>query len=92
MQIQKLNKKYRKKDKPTDVISLEKTKGFRGDFSEVVICPKFVKEKSKGLNIKKELTRALIHGVLHAIGYDHEISKVEEEKMFKKQNYYLSNI
>lgn len=93
-EIQKLNKKYRKKDKPTDVLSFEKVSNFKEEFSEVVICPVVVREQAKDskLPLKKELAKMMIHGILHNLGYDHELSKSEEERMFKKQDYYLSKI
>ena len=92
-EMRKLNKKYRKKDKPTDVLSFEKSISFKVDFSEVVICPQFVEENAKGKkSVKRELAKVLVHGILHTLGYDHEVSKTEEERMFKKQEYYLSKI
>ena len=49
-EIQKLNKQYRKKNKPTDVLSFGK---IGSDIPEIVICPEEV-EKS-GDNFKKEM-------------------------------------
>lgn len=85
-EIKKLNKKYRQKNKPTDVLSFA--------YGEVVICPQIVKENAKkyGISFKKELARMLIHGVLHFCGYDHEKSAEEAEAMEKKQENYLSKI
>ena len=93
-EIRELNKKYRKKDKPTDVLSFERISDFKDEFCEVIICPAVVKEESSDspLSFKKELAKMLIHGVLHALGYDHELSKAEEERMFQKQDYYLSKV
>ncbi len=93
-EIQKLNKKYRKKDKPTDVLSFEKISNFKEEFSEVVICPAVVRDMTKDskLPLKKELAKMVIHGILHNFGYDHELSKSEEEKMFKKQDYYMKKL
>jgi len=93
-EIQKANKKFRKKDKPTDVLSFERNLDVEDDLNEVVICPEIVKENTKAsnLNFKEELSRVLIHGILHTLGYDHEISKKEEERMFKREDYYLSKI
>ncbi len=93
-EIKKINKKYRKKDKPTDVLSFEKVLNFKEDSSEVIICPEFVKKELKNskVTLKRELAKMLIHGILHNLGYDHEISKLEEERMFKKQDHYLSRI
>lgn len=92
-EIKKLNKKYRKKDKPTDVLSFGRTVGFKGEFNEVVICPVVVEEKSEDSeDLKKALARTLVHGVLHTLGYDHELSKKEERQMQKKEKYYLAKI
>ena len=93
-EMQKLNKKYRGKDKPTDVLSFEKVSDFKEEFCEVVICPAIVKEHAKDskLTVKKELATVLIHGLLHCLGYDHERSKEDEEIMFKKQDYYLAKV
>ncbi len=93
-EIHKLNKKFRKKDKPTDVLSFEKVSDFKDECSEVIICPQVVRENAKDskLSLKKELSKVLIHGILHNFGYDHEVSKAEEERMFQKQDYYLSKI
>ncbi len=93
-EIQKLNKKYRKKDKPTDVLSFARISDFRDEFAEVVICPEYIKEQTKNsaLSLKKEMAKALVHGMLHNLGYDHELSKEEEQRMFEKQDYYLARI
>ena len=93
-EMRRLNKKYRKKDKPTDVLAFEKVSNFKEEFSEVIICPVVVRETTQHskLPLKKELANVLVHGILHVLGYDHEKSKAEEEKMFKKQEYYLSKI
>lgn len=91
-EIRSLNKKYLKKDKPTDVLSFsqtsdfpEKIKEFKNVLGEVVICPQVVVKNAKDFNIsfEKELAKVLIHGILHLLGYDHE-------KSDKKENYYLS--
>lgn len=93
-EIQELNKKYRKKDKPTDVLSFEKVSDFKDEYSEVIICPQIVKEKTRNspLSLKKELAKVLIHGLLHNLGYDHEISEKEAVRMEEKERYYFSKI
>lgn len=93
-EISKLNKKYRKKDKPTDVLSFEKMSYLKWDFAEIVICPKVVKDNSRKLKIvfKKELAKVLIHGILHSLGYDHEKSAKEAEAMGEKEKFYFSKI
>ena len=40
--------------------------------------------KEHGLDFKEEIILLLIHGILHLLGYDHEISEKEETKMRNK--------
>ena len=93
-EIQKLNKKYRKKDKPTDVLSFEKVSDFKDECSEIIICPAVVRENAKEskLSLKKELAKIMIHGLLHALGYDHEASEKESLEMEAKEGKYFSKI
>ena len=88
--IKELNKKYRKKDKVTDVLSFIYNKSS----GEIAICLQEVKKNAKKFDsiFKKELARVLIHGTLHLLGYDHEGSEKEAEKMRKKEEYYFSKI
>lgn len=77
--IRELNRKYRQKNKATDILS------FQYDNSgEIVICLKEVKKNAKRLQstFKKELARVLIHGILHILGYSHQT-------MQGKENFYL---
>ncbi len=86
--IKEINKKYRKKEKVTDVLSFSycQLDDFYKDriLGEIIICPSQVKKE------KKELIRVLIHGVLHLLGYDHEKSKKEAEIMEKKEKEYIA--
>lgn len=93
-EIHQINKQYRKKDKPTDVLSFAKTSDFKEEYSEVIICPEYVKEhmEDSKLSFKNELAKMLIHGLLHNAGYDHETSEDDARIMFEKQDYYLSKI
>ena len=84
--MRKLNKKYRGKNKITDVLS------FGDELNEIVVCLREVKKNAKRYNLtfKKELAKVLIHGILHLSGYEHEKDKKEADKMEKKQEYYLN--
>jgi len=90
--IKGLNKKYRGKNKPTDVLSFVNV--LCADLGEIIICPEAVKQNSKKYksDFKKELTRVLVHGILHLIGYNHEKSKKEADIMDKKTEEYLTLI
>jgi probable rRNA maturation factor len=88
--IRKLNKKYRKKDKSTDILSYI----YNINSGEIVICPQKVKKNAKIYKsaFKKELSRVLIHGILHLLGWDHEKSAKKAKDMEGKENYYLSQL
>ena len=88
-EIKKWNKKYRRKNKPTDVLS------FNFDNSgEVVICPEIVKQNAQKYDntYKLEAIKMLVHGILHIAGYDHERSEEEAKEMEEKENFYLHNL
>jgi len=100
-EIKKINQKYRKKNKATDVLSFNFGKGLAPHhqnlvwgLAEIVICPSQVKRNAKKYKVtfKKELARVLIHGILHILGYNHERSKIGAKKMEAKQEYYLSKL
>ena len=93
--IKELNKRYLKKNKPTDVLSFP-NKNFsfnagRRFLGEIVICPRVVKENANKFNasFSKELARIFIHGILHLAGYDHETGKKDAKIMEEKENYYI---
>lgn len=103
--IKEFNRRYRKKNKVTDVLSFPESRKLRENFKiapiqkiqsigEIIICPAEVKKNAKRFNFsfKKELARALIHSVLHLLGYEHEKLKKEAKKMEKKQQYYLLKV
>jgi probable rRNA maturation factor len=79
--VQVLNHKYRKLNKPTDVLAFSgKTKkipGIDNFLGEVVIargvCQKQAKKHKH--SFKKEFIILLIHGLLHLLGYDHQKNK-----------------
>lgn len=98
-EILKLNEEYRKVASATDVLSFlyDLTPMISG---EIIICPEYVKEQAKEFKVsfEKEFIMLLIHGTLHLLGYDHEISSEEAELMWKRQKeieekfYRLHNI
>lgn len=95
-EIHKLNKQYRKKNRPTDVLSFGSVKDFLSVESfilpEIVICPEEVQKNADeyGVSFKNELVKVLIHGILHLLGFDHEENEEQAKKMFLKQDKYLA--
>lgn len=95
--IRRLNRAYRQKDKPTDVLSFPTDeKGFfrkipLKPLGDIVISVETAERqaKDKKHSFEKELKFLLIHGFLHLLGYDHEISREEEIRMQRKEREYM---
>lgn len=98
--IRKLNKIYLKKNRVTDVLAFGQNSRYKvkdvrckmRDLGEIIICLREVKNNAKrfGQSFEKELTRVLIHGTLHLLGYNHEKSEILAKKMREKEEYYFS--
>jgi probable rRNA maturation factor len=70
--VQQLNRRYRRKDVPTDVLSFPSGEGvYLGD---VVIAAGVARRQAKqaGHSLQHELRVLALHGLLHLLGYDHE--------------------
>jgi probable rRNA maturation factor len=72
----RLNRDYRGKDKPTNVLSfpsdsLERAAG--GSFGDIVICAPVVAAEAgqQGKSLPEHWAHMVVHGVLHLLGYDH---------------------
>jgi len=81
--MKKLNREYRKNDRPTDVLSFNMNEGeLLGD---VVVCPSVAKVNARKYNMSfnAEIARLVAHGLLHLLGYDHG------RKMFEMQDKAL---
>ena len=92
-EIQALNKIHRNIDKATDVLSFPLDYNFpNAPLGSIVISTDFVEEKSKEYNhtFSEEFTLLFIHGLLHLLGYDHEVDNGEhrnkEEELIKEFN------
>ncbi|MCY7756319.1 rRNA maturation RNase YbeY [Bacillus inaquosorum] len=99
--IQQINKDYRGKDTPTDVISFALEEEGEGEveivgaemppvLGDIIISADRTREQAEEYNhsFKRELGFLAVHGFLHLLGYDH-MTKEEEEEMFTKQKDLL---
>lgn len=77
--VQDLNRRYRGKDKPTNVLSFENEAPLAGD---IVVAYGVTRDEAKaqGKTFAAHLAHLLTHGTLHLQGYDH-LNKKEAEKM-----------
>lgn len=101
-----MNKKWRKKDKTTDVLAFPLSqplyKGYTSlSLGDIFICPMMVREKAArtGLTARAQMAWTLVHGLLHLAGYDHPDTSVgtptlrrRGETMAKLEKKILKNI
>jgi probable rRNA maturation factor len=99
----RLNRTYRGKDKPTNVLSFPASKEERelcGSLGDLVVCAAVVAEEAReqGKERAAHWAHMVVHGVLHLHGYDHErpraaraMERLEVEILggFGYQNPYL---
>jgi probable rRNA maturation factor len=93
--IKRLNKKFRNKNKSTDVLSFPSEKKLNIKktpyIGDIVVSYEFMNKPKtlSSLEFKNKLTKIFIHGFLHLLGYDHIKLKdfkemlIEEEKIYK---------
>lgn len=97
-EIKRLNRIYRNRNKPTDVLSFgfSPASGDEKRFKNTgeLIISRFeakINAKKKGIAVSDEVRLLIVHGVLHLAGYDHETKK-EEKQMFALQNMILKSL
>ncbi|AVX20028.1 MULTISPECIES: rRNA maturation RNase YbeY [Carboxydocella] len=101
-EIRRLNRDYRGKDMPTDVLSfaqrerLEEEPEFTSPLEtevlgDVIISVERAEEQARdyGHSLKRELAFLTVHGVLHLLGYDHQ-TEAEEAEMLETQREVLN--
>lgn len=100
-EIQRVNRDFRGKDMPTDVISFayhdndEADNGLYDSLGDIIISLERVEEQRKdyGHSFKREFYYVLTHGLLHLMGYDHmeeeekKVMRAKEEEILKEYGY-----
>jgi len=95
-EIHQLNKIYRQRDRPTDVLSFSQREGeFPGPeavLGDVVISIETADRQAaeRGHTLRAEILELLAHGLLHLLGFDHELSDAEHERHLGKQAELLA--
>jgi probable rRNA maturation factor len=99
--IKKLNSKFRKKNKSTDVLSFpfynkknlkKKIKNEKEIYlGDIIINLNKIRSKKNIKNFKLEFDKLWIHGLVHLFGYDHEKEK-DYRKMSQVEKNYLKYI
>ena len=104
--IKQINNKYRKIDKPTDVLSFpmfekeeidlvckENFEGIKETLGDVIISIEQVEKQAKEYehSFERELAYMVVHGFYHLMGYDH-MQEDEKNQMRKKEENILKNL
>jgi probable rRNA maturation factor len=97
--MKQLNTQYRSIRRTTDVLSFESSIPFTPDDADnvlgdiVISVPKAEAQAEEyGSEFYDEITRLLIHGTLHLLGYDHELTEYKARKMIKKEEELIDAI
>ena len=91
-EIAKINAQFRQIDAPTDVLSFPNEPMPMAPLGSIIICDDYVKKVAHtlGHSEQDEFTLLYIHGLLHLLGFDHEIDNGEmrekEEKLIQLFN------
>lgn len=97
--MRRLNQRWRGKKQPTDILSFSfneanKKKDFLGVEGEIFICPGWVKKQAQRFknDFFDELTRVVVHGILHLQGWEHERGEKQANLMLARQEKIVSQI
>ena len=95
--IKKLNKNFRNKNKPTDILSFPSSKKIKISkktyLGDIIISYDYLdKPKSQDLDLFKErVIKIFIHGFLHLLGFDHMKNK-DYFRMLREENLLYKHI
>ncbi|CAN6237609.1 unnamed protein product [Urochloa humidicola] len=96
--IRKLNKEWRDEDRATDVLSM--SQHIPGldipilQLGDIVISVETAQRQAeeRGHTVLDEMRILTVHGLLHLLGFDHELSKEAEEEMEKEEEHILNTL
>ncbi|WP_035238731.1 rRNA maturation RNase YbeY [Desulfobacter vibrioformis] len=98
-QVRDLNRTYRGKDAPTNVLSFPMQEGEFSDITpgllgDVVISLDTARAEAleAGISTDERMSQLLIHGILHLMGFDHELGEDQTRKMEEKSLELLRRI
>jgi len=89
-----LNRRVFGRDRATDVIAFQLPL-LTGAGGDVYLCPAVARSSAGALGVspREELVRLLVHGTLHALGYDHpEDGDREASAMWRRQERYVRKL
>ena len=91
--MRRLNGRHQGHDRPTDVLSFAMADPAGATLGDVYVCPWVAarEARSRGIPVREELIRLVVHGTLHALGHDHpEGAGRTASPMWRRQERYVS--
>lgn len=86
-----LNQTYRQVDGPTNVLSFPMLEGDFADITpdllgDIVISAEYARDEAlkSGITLDERISQLLVHGILHLVGFDHEVDEKEAGRMEEK--------
>ena len=94
--IKKLNKKFRNKNKPTDILSfpLSHKTSIKKDtyLGDIIISFNYMNKDKEKKSFKTAVIKTFIHGFLHLLGFDHIKDKDHKKMITEEKKIYKSVI
>ena len=104
-EVQTLNREYRRKDKPTNVLSfpmiqpdlietLDNSDDGEVLLGDIVLAHGVTAREAgeKGVSLEEHATHLIVHGTLHLLGLDHELGEAEAEAMEETERAALATL
>ena len=91
--MRRLNAEHRGHDRPTDVLSFAMADPSGRTVGDVYVCPWVAARESRarGIALRQELIRLVVHGTLHALGREHpENAGRTASSMWRRQERYVA--
>jgi probable rRNA maturation factor len=93
--MRRLNAAHKGRRTPTDVLSFAMTDPGGATVGDVYLCPWVARReaRARGIPFRQELVRLIVHGTLHALGYDHpEGEDRTASAMWRRQERYVERL
>ncbi len=92
VRMRRLNQRHKGRDRLTDVLAFTLEQPAGAPVGDIYVCPRVAAEEAsaRGLPLREELIRLVVHGTLHALGHDHPDGPGRERsRMWRRQERYV---
>lgn len=97
--LQELNRTYRHKDRPTNVLAFPQSPTYAGEpasamLGDVIVSLPTAAREAQDLNqsLEERVVYLLLHGILHLLGYEHEGSAAQRRRMEALEQEVLAHL